>query len=203
MYCRLTWDLYFYGSFLAIAVVQVFISFIFVIFGIGWIAEVIVYDRLAAPTVAFRILCSISSMLYSIVLIITTTQAWARGPKGAWKLGVKDLACTDSLCGNRCSLTRTAGVSLFGKRRKSDEVRTRLHIWASLKGVFIRRIPYVKINVYIIHCSQFLLQGSREFEICAVSKYYGCIAPIDSGGPVGPTLHRSHLRDVQGTGHLG
>jgi hypothetical protein len=83
-------------------------------------------------------------------------QTWVYGPKGGWKLGVKDLAYIDRPRWN----SRSVAVSFFGKRRKPDDgIRVGL-IWAGLKAGLT---PYVKIDIKSLY--PLLLRVSRHREV--------------------------------------
>lgn len=146
--CRLTWDLYFHGCFLAITAVQILISLNAVICSIGIMVAALfslspygVYGDFLV--FSFSIVCPTLAVLFSFMLVFMSTQAWINGPKGAWKMGVKDLACANPPRRN----SHSSQVSFLGRRRKpGDDIRVGL-VWASLKAGFIRQIPCVEIDI--------------------------------------------------------
>lgn len=137
---RLIWDTYFYGCFLASTIVQVFVSVNAPIASIYWITYVHAhyYDsRLGLNE--FLILCSVLVALSSVAFILILTQAWAHGPEGAWKLGIKDLAQYPA---SQETPLQNAKAVIFGKLRKLANIRMLpMSILMCFKTVLIRRIP--------------------------------------------------------------
>jgi hypothetical protein len=142
---RLTWDAYFYGSFVSTIVFQTGESIVVVIVLLVHLARYHVWSYI--PLYIFPI-------LGSLWFIVPHVQALYRGPKHIWMLGVKEAAANITL-----NPSVEPRLSVFGTRRKpEDEVRKVCAtswlpviifraIWTALKLTIIRRTVYVVTQV--------------------------------------------------------